>query len=970
MKKLIFCISLSLTGLMTACVDKNEAVDADSKPSWLGGSIYQELKNPSNLEGEFKTYLRLIDDLGEAETLNRTGSKTVFPANDEAFARFFQSNEWGVTSYEQLTVAQKQQLLYGSMLDNAMLINMLSNVSGSGASTISPDIKALKHSTNLQVVATVQHMDGSQLPKNNAYWDPYRSTGIYVVSDASQPMMMHFTREFMLKNNITTKGDNSDFAILTGSPYREGNAYVFNVGVHEYSDAMKAKTQKDFASDVICLNGYIHQMEDVVVPPGNMTQILREDPTTTYASRLVDYFSAPFKNELLTSAYNGWAIQNDQPEIPMIYEVKYLNKSKNHSVDTDPDDNPLVDERATARLDFDPGWNQYSPQEGDNAISDAATFFVPTDEAFEKFFLGNGDGAYLINLYGRYRDSENTKEHLAENLDSLYQKAPVILTNFLQNLMKQSVINNVPSKFSTIKNDASDYMGVDTTILARRANGTYDIKIANNGVIYKMNEMIAPDKYRSVMAPSSVYPDLSVMRWAVDDDEQLGLSFHFYLMAMKSNFAFFVPDNDAFGRYYVDPTHLAWTQPRALRFSYEGDTIVTAEGTEVRNVGVRCRAYEYDPETNTVGNVLNSGTNIPVAQWKTLFQDILNFHTVVLDVDGAGNKATIGSNGNKYYKTKHGGEIYVTGNTEGCEVMSGQQIDNNMASSKITRVYNQDNGQAFRIDHVIEPPRNSVYKTLQNHDCFAEFHKMCDGFSNAEVLSWAGISNMENSFHTTEQDAYIIFTSDRGSVSQSCLDQNVKMFNTYNYTLYAPNNEAMALAYAAGLPTWEMIADIIEQTNEQYNDGLIDDNELANKQAEVKAMIDKMRDFVRYHFQSTSIYADNVVESGRFGSLGTDQYGLAVEMEVGGGSGKLEVKDVAGVTHVIDANDRSQHNNLMARDYWFNGRRDQATSIYTTSFCAVHELRVPLFTKSQENNWMTNMSLNDWIQQAKRIYNN
>ena len=101
MKKFLFCISLVLTGLMSSCVDKYEEVDADSKPEWLGGSIYSELKNPNQerLTGTFNTYLRLIDDLGYDEVLNRTGSKTVFPANDEAFQRFFSSNDWGVTAY-------------------------------------------------------------------------------------------------------------------------------------------------------------------------------------------------------------------------------------------------------------------------------------------------------------------------------------------------------------------------------------------------------------------------------------------------------------------------------------------------------------------------------------------------------------------------------------------------------------------------------------------------------------------------------------------------------------------------------------------------------------------------------------------------------------------------------------------------------------------------------------------------------
>ena len=110
MKKVFFCVSLVLSGLMTSCIDKYEEVDADSKPSWLGGSIYSELKNPNQarLTGTFNTYLRLIDDLGYAETLNRTGSKTVFPANDEAFKRFFSDNQWGVGSYEELTEAQKK----------------------------------------------------------------------------------------------------------------------------------------------------------------------------------------------------------------------------------------------------------------------------------------------------------------------------------------------------------------------------------------------------------------------------------------------------------------------------------------------------------------------------------------------------------------------------------------------------------------------------------------------------------------------------------------------------------------------------------------------------------------------------------------------------------------------------------------------------------------------------------------------
>ena len=99
------------------------------------------------------------------------------------------------------------------------------------------------------------------MPKGNPYWEKYATTGLDIVPDATKPMMVHLTREYMLNNDITTLGDESDFAILTGTPFTEGTAYVFNNRV--------------IHGDVTCQNGYVHQMEDVLVPPGNMAQVLR-----------------------------------------------------------------------------------------------------------------------------------------------------------------------------------------------------------------------------------------------------------------------------------------------------------------------------------------------------------------------------------------------------------------------------------------------------------------------------------------------------------------------------------------------------------------------------------------------------------------------------------------------------------------------------------------------------------------------
>ena len=931
MKRLFFSVSLVLTGLMmTGCVEKNEPVDADSKPSWLGGSIYQELKNPEYLTGTFSTYLRLVDDLGYADILNRTGSKTVFPANDEAFNRFFQSNDWGVKSYADLSEAQKKMLLYSSMLDNALLVNMLSNVSNtsSAESTVTKGM-AVKHQTQLSATDSIQLItDASLMPQNNSYWDEFRgNANMYLVSDAARPMMVHFTREHMLNNGITTAGEQSDFAILTGTPYEEGMAYIFN--------------DRIIKSDVTCQNGYVHQMQDVIVPPGNMAQVLRNDANTSYFSRMLDYFCAPFENITVTNSYNATQLEKGRPTVERIYERRYLNSQSAHAQRTDPNGNIIT---STYLLNFDPGWNQYSPLQTsggvDYTISDMAAIFVPTNQAVIDFFTEGGDGSYLIDLYGKYTGSENNAAHLAENLDSLQSKKPEILTSFVNNLMKPSFTATVPSKFETIQNDANEYMGVTVDLIDKKSDGTYNISIANNGVLYKLNELIAPDEFQSVMAPSSVYPDMQVMNWAVKDDNQLGISHHYYLMAMKSKFAFFIPDDEAFQQYYVDPIYLGHKEPRALKFSYDP----TRAEPKVQAV-----AYHYNPATGEVGDVMNNGATVSISQWKSLFVDILNYHTVVLD-----SGEVLGTN--QYYKTKHGGEIRLTGPVVNGQVMSGQQIDNGVAPSVIENVYNEKNGTAFRLDHVIQPPCNSVSTTLRNHRQFSEFYSLCAGFAASDLLKWAGISDTTNAFGITAQDAYIIFTSDRGNgdskVSGSCLDENVKMFNTFNYTLYAPNNSAMEKAYAAGLPRWTDIQALFERYSDEVDDKGMPNTEAATKAAaDAKQMINVLRDFARYHFQSTSVYADNVVKTNRYNSLSTDDLGLAIEMRVSGGSGKLQVLDGSGHTVTIDSSDSSKLVNLMARDYWFDAPRANATSIYTSSFCVVHEIDTPLNSGQSGLSW-------------------
>lgn len=884
-------------------------MDSDRKPASLGGSIYEELKNPNqdHLTGTFNTYLRLVDDLNYSSTLSRTGSKTVFPANDEAFERFFKSNKWGVSRYEELSTSQKKLLLYSSMIDNALLVGMLSNVSG-GTDGITSGL-GLKHPTSVSVIDSISHYyDPTQMPANNSWWTKYFKTGIDVVCDNTRPMMVHFTREQMVNNNITTIGDNSDFSILTGEAYDEASkpAYIFN--------------DRIINRDITCMNGYIQQLQDVLLPPGNMAQVLRDENETSIFSRMVDYFAAPYYDAATTNQYNDWAIANNAPLKDSIFQVRYLSsRSQNASLVVDPSGNTMGQGRY---LSYDPGWNQYYPAHAntssiDYSITDMGAMFVPCDAAIKKYFLPGGSGAFLIDIYGT---KDNTEANLLENLDSMYVKNPQVISAFIKNLQKNSFVETVPSKFESIINDASENMGMNLDYLKKNSDGKYDIKIANNGVIYILKDMIAPDEYQAVLAPASSYPDMRIMNWAIQDRKYLGVDFKFYLLAMSANYAFFIPEDEAFNAYYIDPTSLGHQKPEVLHFYYN----------EKKNPTVRCDRYYYDVATGTLGDRI--GEVADISQRSSQLVDILNYHTVLME-----SGETFGHN--KYYKTKHGGEICLQGNGEaGSSIVSGAQIDNGAAPSVIKAVYNEKNGTAFRVSNIIQAPQNSVAKTLKNNDQFSEFYEACAGFSATDILKWAGISDETNSFGTTEQDQYIIFTSTYGTgknaIKKACLDENVKMFNTYNYTLYAPDNAAMEEAYANGLPRWSEIQALFEEYGDEAPD---------NVRAEVLEQIKALREFVRYHFQSISLYADKTVEGGTYQTLATNELGLAREIKVSGGNDKIVVTDGADIQHVVDANAAGKVTNAMARDYWFNSSALSATAITTSSFCAVHEISKPFY---------------------------
>jgi len=913
------CIAFSaamICGGFTACKDDYDLDDEGNYPSWLGGSIYEALQNPESLQksdklvltGSFNNYLKLIDDLGYAETLSRTGSKTVFVANDEAFERFYANNQWGVKSYDDLTVAMKKQLLYASMLDNALLVEMLSNISGTSDEPIVPGM-ALKHLTSSTVLDTITYLkDQSEMPINNDYWKKYYNRGIHLVMDNTRPMMVHFTEEQMTTNGITTRGTDSDFEVITGTKYDpdEHSAYIFR--------------NKIISADITCKNGYIHQMEDVLVPPGNMAQVLRNSSETSLFSRMLDRFSAPYYDAGTTRNYNDYAQTNNLPQIDSIFQMRYLSGySQGASLMKDPN-NVTVDNG----LSYDPGWNNYDNGTGEDRYSDIACMFAPTDSALAEFFI-NGEGKFLMEEFGVKEGGVvmNDKEHLAANIDSI----PLLnVQQLVDNLMKRSFVGNVPSKFGNVMDEANDPMGISLNVLDR-TNNNYNVKIANNGVIYMLNKMFAPPSLVAVSAPVTLKSNMRIMRVAVNDGKKttplgLNLNYYAYLLAMSANYGFFIPTDDAFERFYIDPSSLSDDEPRALKFYYQDKTPF-----------VYCSAWKCLKNAEGQWEIGDSIGRVTSSAFTSQFKDILNYHTVVL-----GDGEVMGSNGNKYYKTKHGGEVLF----ENGVVKSGAQIEGSVPVSTITQTYPQKNGSAYAIDHIIQAPQRSVLAVLEEDSTttarFSEFLALCSDLDMDELMTFASDRLAEKNDVTKKfrYEAYHTFANKNG------LTDNVNYFNSYNYTVYAPDNTAMQQAYAQGLPKWSDIKAIYEPIKDQFETEKAAKNISPEIQAErdkALAMVEAINDFIRYHFQDNSVYADNVIDAGVYSTACTDTLGIRQRLTVGGANGQMTVTDNSGQTITIDASSTTKYVNIMARDYELNKK---SHVINNSSFAVVHQISTPL----------------------------
>ena len=735
------------------------------------------------------------------------------------------------------------------------------------------------------------------------------------------------------------------------------------------------------AQDQTCLNGYVDKLDRVLLTPNNMAEMIRTNGKTNIFSHMLDRFSAPFYNASLTSSHLQLTGIRDS-----VFSKRYFAaRTSSGRLDFDPYGNKFPNP-----LDYDPGWNEYYP-EGQQLYTDMGAMFVPSDEVLEKYFLPGGAGEFLMEAYAK---KENTAENLIYNIDQIPLR---IICKFVQNLMKTSFINTVPSKYITIMNDAKDPMfgTVEGGVEGFRA--TIDTTLlANNGAVYIMNQVFAPAAYAAVSAPALVGKDMKIFNWAISADDSfitdpnlapLKAFFSYYLLAMSSRFSFFIPTDDALGTYYDEVTAQK-QQPRMLSFYYS---------TRRQDLSdpVKARSYRWDPATNEIGSAIPG--SVQPGEIHNRLKDLLDSHIIVHS--DAESKTGFGSL-NQYYVTKGGSAVKISNQSDyslssdfdqtktGFHVQGGFQIDNDTVCT-VLRTYDRrqettgyGNGMTYVIDKPIQTTMKSVYSVLQGEgetSPFYQFFNLCQ--VDANLLERAGVADSVKKVEDkdTEIQKYTIFTS-----SQNGLTDNVRFFNSFRYTVYVPTNEAVLDAIDHGLPTWEEISEVITNGENEVqaatDAGKSEEEILAITRAykiKAQAMITCLVNFLKYHFQDNSIFADrNAIEPTKYETAcinnATNRYRSVKVSSTGNGT--LNVRsvystdaagnDVEGPVRKVT--DDATLKNIMTRDYTFNAQARNATTIETSSYAVVHQIDGVLNFKQLTNDrydsdWATTGSARRFI---------
>lgn len=637
--------------------------------------------------------------------------------------------------------------------------------------------------------------------------------------------------------------------------------------------------------DVACTNGYLEEVSNTLTPLATMADIIRNNGQTNIFAHMLDI------------------VQNQESD-PYGYG---------------------------SQLKFDPSWagyyeDSYHPE---NAEKDMAAMFVPNDDAMWRFFT-EGAGQAFLETYNTQVGTEEPVPYVKPTTqDELLHQIDLVPANvlypFVSNIMMRSFAGSVPSKMRKLRDDALEQL-----FYADDLDKIQNCLMACNGAVYIMDKVYGPQNLTGVCAPAYASTDANIMKWAIYDQNKMGLNYYTCLNAPKQDITFFLPTDAAMG-YYYDPVSMKSRTPRMIGMSY----MPAAPG----RVAVSARCWKYidsyginmpaDGQTigDKGGQLVGSAGSITESEITNRLKDILLNHTIIND--GTQN---INSR-NEYFRTYGGDVIKVI--RDGSGKITGAkgtfQLENErngitaatpgVTGCNVTASYESlSNGQTYTLDAPLVPTYRSLWSVLTDDlleddkynpkgysdeawaaNPYSAFYDLCN------VDEWAvrACGLVDGSLPSSAQkDAlrkFLIFISDYG------LDYNfAPLIGNTSYTAYIPTNEAVQRAIAQGLPTPDdIMADIESHSGEE---GLSTPEDSIRIQGKIMTLLN----VIKAHFHYGMAIADQEPFREEYKSLVIDPETLASpNLTVQGlGNGRMTVTDWKGNTFNITDNQ-----NIFVRDY-------------------------------------------------------
>lgn len=892
----VACALLIGASVIQSC--KDDDLILTGQPDWLGNSIYERLQD----EGNYKYTLRLIDDLDQKEVLSHTGSRTLFAANDSAFQKWFENNQWGVRSYDELKESQKKLLLYNSMIDNAYLLELLSNKKSDGDAGTPLWGRTMRRTTAASVYDSVCVMTvsgGIDTMPDTKYWATLRAAGksIRIMKDASDAPMIHFLPAYLNNHQMTLE----DLNLLTNHRATSlDEAWVNGVKVINSGDPSRKKIDYD----ITCKNGYIQKVDQVIESSPNMAEIIHKDGDMSEWAHLLDRFSAP----------NFYTYINGNENKDSVYVLRYLSESS-----YDPYTGNTKEKFNTVQyldgstlikitvadnelLKYDPGWNQYIDNSTDKDLhDDAGMMIVPDNNAVKTWW--------------------NTK---AGDLKEEYGTLDNVPTNIIRELINVNMLSTfssyVPSKFDAVLNDAMEQMDIKPADVEECYMGC-------NGVVYKVNKVFAPALFSSVAYPAVAHASTMNLIYNIIEKRK----FKPYLLSMDTQYALIIPTNDAL-KNIIDPSTYGNTNPTIFEVRYDE--------TEKKLV-LDEYLSDIDENGNLVKRAEKEGTIIPGTSDEAVpnkriatFSDMIMNQLIIILPDKKRSLEDYIKGGYRYFKTKSGSLVRAEMSGSNVAFQGGYQIEKNEAITSV-KMYPKDNGYSYEIhSNTLLGAENTLYTTLAAHTEFSAFRTLLENEYCDLLTESTGTNNKYRS-------------GMKGKGSRNC-----RLFDNYNYTVYIPTNEKIqALMDKKILPTATELErgdedsrlDSLCKAEGWYATKLFKDSvDVRDSVAQVINAV--VSNFIRYHVHDRSVaigMAPEVDEDGNYINNSSyesmkrnEETGRFVPLKVNFDNNALTVTDNLGNDcHVVKNNGLY---NIICKEYWFN--TEEKDRLFMASDVVIHQI--------------------------------